>query len=1127
MRFASRDRDLARSSPIDFVLTCSRILRCAIAACVLFASAGHCQLSAQDIPPSRAPEAQPFTRFELSRFGYSVPSRIDRLTEDEPNVSLNFMDADHLLLTFDRKSLFQRLATCSPDHRDRLMHAVVLDIRTGAAVKETDWYLHDRRRYLWPFGAGKLLLRRLNDLYVVDADLHERLLMSSPKDLLWVAVTPDASQIIVETVAEPSPPPGASSTTPAASAKPKYVAQFLDAGTLSREQTIPLTQVVNLIGTRWGYADLIHKGDVWLLRFGPNPTQRRNIARVRSRTVPSIIYSSDNSLLVGRCPSVGCEHSVTSLSLSGRRLWRQHWPEYHLFPTVSHTADGSRFGVSTLRIVRDMESSNSAAHAEPDPFQPELSQLDAFQQQVQVIDTATGDAVFTAALRPAMVTGQNFALTPNGRILAALDGTMLEMFQLAPPSSQQQTEFATLKSDIPNLYALASPDSAETLQLSATAPSAEVDHEDSGSKENQENAIGQGSATATNQSPAMSQQPASPEPETEATEAPVTTFKVTTKAVVIDVVVTDSKGQPVHGLHQQDFQLAEDGKTQDIHYFREFDDTFSAASDPSQAKSSDSATPADAHKAAANSFSNQTQAPAAGAVTLILFDLLNTPQQDQVFARQQLIKFLQSKPPNAQLALCTLSAGNSHLRLIQGFTSDENLLLTAAKGKKSASQVAGWNASAAGVANASETVGQLAQGGPMSGFAGLLGALQRLQAEQQGTDTDQRVAITMDSLMMLSRYLTGIPGRKNIVWLSGSFPISLPSTFSGDASLGNRNYSSWIKRVTNLLAEAQVAVYPVDVRGLLGGGVTAGLAGGMGGPTSIDPPATNAASVIAPSAAISSSQQAFALEAAERQSLLNVAAATGGKAFFNSNGIDSAIETAVKQGSNYYTLSYSPANQNYDGRFRKIRVALAEKGYTLRYRPGYFAESDVPSGAELARRARAVAMQHGSPQSRQLLFSATVVPVGPKKKVDRASLGEVLLASNKMPILPAKLEAQRYSIDYVLKASDLKFAARGNAGYRNTLILMITSYDSEGRMIGGRSTLGISELQASEYTQVLSREVSLHTEVDVPVEAVSLRLGIQDEMSTHIGTVEIALPISAPPNAPRRRTEPLPEIEPD
>jgi hypothetical protein len=55
----------------------------------------------------------------------------------------------------------------------------------------------------------------------------------------------------------------------------------------------------------------------------------------------------------------------------------------------------------------------------------------------------------------------------------------------------------------------------------------------------------------------------------------------------------------------------------------------------------------------------------------------------------------------------------------------------------------------------------------------------------------------------------------------------------------------------------------------------------------------------------------------------------------------------------------------------------------------------------------------------------------------------------------------------------------------------------------------------------------LHQEVDVPVEAVSLRLGIQDQMSNHLGTIEIPSPVRSPPDAPRRIKHTLLEIEAD
>ncbi len=170
-----------------------------------------------------------------------------------------------------------------------------MEIPSGKVVQTADWYLHDHRRYLWSMGPGKFLLRRLNSLYVVDATLHEKRLLQSPKDLLWVSVTPDHSQVIVETADDlPKPSTTESSSNQEPQPKPGFVVQFLDSGSLSPQQTLKLSALVNLDGTSTGYADTIHKGDLWLVRFGPSPEQRRNIARVRSRGVPRIWYSSSN-----------------------------------------------------------------------------------------------------------------------------------------------------------------------------------------------------------------------------------------------------------------------------------------------------------------------------------------------------------------------------------------------------------------------------------------------------------------------------------------------------------------------------------------------------------------------------------------------------------------------------------------------------------------------------------------------------------------------------------------------------------------------------------------------------------------------------------------------------------------
>jgi VWFA-related protein len=1100
--------------------------RYTLAALLFICSPCFSRLWAQDVPSGPDLLPKPSARIELSDLGYRGPSRSDRLVEDEPNVSLNFVDTNHLLLTFNPRKLFQRLPGCPPEHQDRLVHAVVLEVPSGKVVHEADWYLHDRRRYLWPLGPGKFLLRKLNDLYLVDPALHENLLMSSPKDLLWVSVTPDGSQIVVETASDTRD--SKTEQTSAAKPKPKFVAQFLDAKTLAPQRTIPLNEVVDLNGASAGYVDLVHKGEIWLVRFGSTAAKRRNLARVRSRTVPSVLYTSNNSVLIGRCASSNCDYSVTAFTTAGRRLWRQHWSRYRFFASVAHSEDGSRFAVSTARLAAPV-ASTVTSHIDPDDqdsSQPTPSQQEVFQQEIQIIETASGTSVASVDVSAAVLSGQNFSLSLDGRRLAVLQDAGVELFDLPPPSESERAKFSALQTDVPNLYALASdedsvpPPSADAVPDNdpADAAAAAADPAPSATE-------GKPGASASTADPDHAA--ASPATNAPTATTPVPTFKVSTKAVTVDVVVTDSKGHPIRGLPQQDFKLEEDGKLQDIRYFREFTDPDTRAAAATAAVTAP--VPSPPPQLSPNVFSNDTHAPDPGAVTLVLLDLLNTPTADQVYARQQLIKFLQSKPKYAEFALCTMSAGESRLRLIQGFTPNETLLLAAAKGKKGRPQGVTWQESATATANAVSDTAQLAQGGPTSGFQNLLGALQNVQAHEQIADADERVAVTVDSMMQLARYLSGIPGRKNVIWLSGSFPITLATTANlNDPTLENRNYSNLIKHATNLLADAQIAVYPVDVRGLVGGGIAAaGSTGSMGGSTYVDQADFSATAVTSGSigGGAPSDLQALAQSATERNSLIQIAAATGGKAFYNSNGIRDAIATASEQGSNYYTLSYTPANKVYDGKFRKLKVLLPEK-YTLHYRQGYFADAtyDATKDADLARRTRAVAMQHASPPSRQILFSVTVGTMGGKKKIDRSVLGNALVPA-KVRDPSAPIEVQHYMIDYTLQGSALRFTPLANASYRNVLTLMVTSFDREGRMLTAVSSVGASELQPAAYNQVITGKFGVRQEVDVPAEAASLRLGIQDQMSNHLGTVDIPLPVPPLPAQPRR--SPMPDIEPD
>ncbi|HEX4487738.1 MAG TPA: VWA domain-containing protein [Terriglobales bacterium] len=1027
------------------------------------------------------------THIDLAPLGYTEPSTGERLT-DEANASLDFVDANHVLLTFNPKKLLTRVPGCPPTHDDHMIHAVVLEVPSGKVKKEADWYLHDNRRYLWPLGSGKFLLRKLNSVYQIDSSLNEKLLLAVGKDISWLTVSADGKQIILETQDAVGP----------AQAKPKFALQFLSLDSLTPQQTIESGGLVHLNGNGSGYADALRKGDVWLVRFGPTPTQRKNIARVKSTCSPEVVYSSSNSLLIGRCPPNSTDYSVSAFTTAGRRLWAQHWTHKRFSPAVVRSDDNRRFAVTSFSVA---EWDGKA------PYSTE-NETDAnhhLQQTIQIFDTASGNSIQSLTANPLVVSGQNFTLSPDSMQFAVLHNSQIDLYDLPKISEEEQAKFTALKADEPGLYIVSKGDSDESEVEAADIPPVPTP----------------GSQAANTVSEEQKTEAAPAVVAADPTAELLTTFKASIQVASVDVVVTDPKGHPIKGLRQQDFVVAEDGKQQDVRSFHEARQNEDEASAPPVVPMETKPVP--------NIFSNDRQQRVSGAVTLILLDLLNTPTLDQQWARKGLIKFLnsKSKPRNSQFALCTLSS-KTHLRMIQGFTHDENMLLAAVNSRKTNVQPSRWQTASKSTQNALDNLQELGRGDPMNGFEGLIHAMQTVQAEENVDDTDSRVGTTLDALSQLARYLTGIPGRKNLVWLSGSFPISIFAVAAnGDMPADSRNYSDKIKIITNLLGQGHVAVYPVDVRGLDSdvtavdntsiirlGGAPPRAAGTLETTGDLDPTQQRGLNQLA--------------DVAGNWATLNqIANDTGGKAFIGSNGIDDALATASEQGANYYSISYTPSNHDYNGKFRKIKVNLAQKGYRLHYRPGYFAADPNAPLKDASHSSRSAAMLHGAPESHEVRFVARVVPVGQKAKVDTAQAGKVYLASFKDKKPPATVEMQHHSLDFAIDSADLRFTPMPNDIRHCVLNFMISSFDDEGRQLSGVAVGWTSDLKPAEYKDVMTGGVRIHQEVDIPVASTSLRLGIEDDATSRLGTLELPLPVAAPLDMPRMAKHSLPEIEPD
>jgi VWFA-related protein len=451
-----------------------------------------------------------------------------------------------------------------------------------------------------------------------------------------------------------------------------------------------------------------------------------------------------------------------------------------------------------------------------------------------------------------------------------------------------------------------------------------------------------------------------------ATSGADNTVRVTSRIVYVDVVVHDAAGHLVRGLTQKDFQLSEDSKPQTIDYFVAHSYDLSASRP----------VPAPLAK---NQFSNVPVAGPAGSVNMILFDMVNSAPQNQQYARKQMLNFLKALPPGQQIALFVLS---DQLHVYQSFTGSSDLLTAAAKMINPANLR--LFQSDAEQQNDIEYLGRLEDAMGGRDPANAVQTLANMLTQENETSAEIRQRITLSAFAEIANAASGYPGRKNLYWLSDSFPFSIalqstynitaPVTFS---TLNNPDLpvadNAAVQDTAKLIANSQIAVYPISTLGLEVGGVgvensgssTASLAG-----TSLQAAGSYGANSVKHTMGDTLAQQ-FINRSTLHGAMEDIAHETGGEAVFGSNDLAGALRRTMEDGSNYYTLAYQPQNHDWNGAFRKIKVQLAERGYSLTYRQGYFAFANDVTNQDTADELNA-ALQPGAPQSTLLLIKSAV-----------------------------------------------------------------------------------------------------------------------------------------------------------
>jgi VWFA-related protein len=530
------------------------------------------------------------------------------------------------------------------------------------------------------------------------------------------------------------------------------------------------------------------------------------------------------------------------------------------------------------------------------------------------------------------------------------------------------------------------------------------------------------------------------------------TLRTNVRLIVVDAVVLDEEGAPVTGLKAGDFVLKEDGVAQKLTSVEEHKGAEGrpAATEPT----AQGPGPPDAASGDTISASNKPiNAPATWHVLLV--DQFNTAAADQANMLRQLKQFVKQLPADEPVALAVMS-------------SQMKILVPFAEGARGVSKFLDKNglspSSTSEPANILEP-----QDGPINPNDSMQGNQARIDVERQA----QHAQKTLNGFTTLAKWLGNYPGHKNVYWLTGGFPLQghpisglgyTTETPLGPANQGGQT-NPMQEDADKALQSARVAIYPIDARGVAAPSVDGVTTADTGGDfLSLGKTADKAIDF----------KKDDQLSTGQKSEMLEIAKATGGVASFN-NDIAKTLRTEFARSESYYTISYTPANTEWNGGYRRIQLGLDKPGNQLIYREGYYAKDPQTAPAPTKEEFRQ-ALGYGAAAATDVLFSARVSRSGETASVDYT-------------IDPRTIQYQADTAGELVASADcaiIEYDAKGKA--IATSLVRLTSTVSPER----RGALNVDGLRAKQT-------------IALKHGAVSVVLGVRDQTTGRFGNLEVAL----------------------
>jgi hypothetical protein len=402
-----------------------------------------------------ARQAPPEVHLPLEDLGFPGISSTF-LSVGASQLTVHFVDSQHLLVTFGLRGLVPRLPDDPPGHEDRMVAGLLLELPSGKVIARTQWHLHDHGRYLWCLGEGRFLLREGNELWTFApvANLpSEHPFERTPfphrhGSVEALLVSPDHRLVTVETRPRSSAQ-DSDTTSNDLGDRPLGSAVVLDfyriTGTGAKESPIVREAAGSVLAPSEmslpmnadGY---LHSVDTqndghWSVAFEPTNGKTIRLAPIDSSCPPELSLVSPTQFLAMSCRGNLGRTTVMAFDFNQHEMWEEPLgfvgqPVFSLAPAAG------RFAINRV---------NSSASTDILPSDQDTP----MSQEVRVYQTQTGDLLLKVSCSPVIRTSENFDLSEDGMQLAVIRKEALEVYRLPELTAADHADLADLQKIAP------------------------------------------------------------------------------------------------------------------------------------------------------------------------------------------------------------------------------------------------------------------------------------------------------------------------------------------------------------------------------------------------------------------------------------------------------------------------------------------------------------------------------------------------------------------------------------------------------------------------------------------------------------------------------------------------------